>query len=42
VMFSPASLAVRLPIHEVHDIDTLEDWRQAELMYQARLLDGNR
>lgn len=35
VAFSPASLPVILPRHLVQDIDTLEDWRRAELMYQA-------
>ncbi|MDB5764021.1 MAG: pseudaminic acid cytidylyltransferase [Herminiimonas sp.] len=35
VTFSPASLPVILPRYLVQDIDTLEDWRRAELMYQA-------
>lgn len=35
VVFSAASLPVILPRHLVQDIDTLEDWRRAELMYQA-------
>jgi len=39
VAFSPASLPVILPRHLVQDIDTLEDWRRAELMYQALQLD---
>jgi N-acylneuraminate cytidylyltransferase len=39
VAFSPASLPVILPRHLVQDIDTLEDWRRAELMYQAWRLD---
>lgn len=34
-LFSPASLAVVLPRYMVQDIDTLEDWRRAELMYAA-------
>lgn len=34
-VFSAASLAVILPRHLVQDIDTLEDWQRAELMYQA-------
>jgi len=33
--FSGLSLAVVLPRHLVQDIDTLEDWERAELMYQA-------
>jgi pseudaminic acid cytidylyltransferase len=32
---SPASLAIVLPRYLVQDIDTLEDWRRAELMYAA-------
>lgn len=36
-LFSPASLPVILPPHLVQDIDTLEDWRRAELMYQVLL-----
>ena len=35
VLFSPVSLAVILPRHLVQDIDTLEDWQRAELMYAA-------
>jgi N-acylneuraminate cytidylyltransferase len=35
VIFSPASLAVVLPRHEVQDIDTLEDWKRAELMFES-------
>jgi N-acylneuraminate cytidylyltransferase len=35
VIFSPASLAVVLPRHEVQDIDTLEDWERAELMFKS-------
>lgn len=34
-MFSPASIPVILPRHLVQDIDTLEDWQRAELMYNA-------
>lgn len=34
-IFSQHSLAVVLPRHLVQDIDTPEDWLQAELMYQA-------
>lgn len=36
-LFSPASTPVVLPRHRVQDIDTLEDWRRAELMYAALL-----
>lgn len=35
VIFSSASSAVVLPRHLVQDIDTLEDWHRAELMFQA-------
>jgi N-acylneuraminate cytidylyltransferase len=35
VTFSPASLPVVLPRHLVQDIDTYEDWKRAELMYEA-------
>lgn len=35
VIFSAASVPIILPRHLVQDIDTLEDWRRAELMYQA-------
>jgi len=35
VMFSHESVAVILPRHLVQDIDTLEDWQRAELMYKA-------
>ncbi len=34
-LFSEASVPVILPRHRVHDIDTPEDWRRAELMFQA-------
>jgi pseudaminic acid cytidylyltransferase len=34
-LFSPRSIGVALPRFLVQDIDTLEDWEQAELMYQA-------
>lgn len=34
-MFAPHSVAVLLPRHRVQDIDTPEDWRQAELMHAA-------
>jgi N-acylneuraminate cytidylyltransferase len=35
IIFSPATLAVRVPRERVQDIDTPEDWRVAELLYQA-------
>jgi hypothetical protein len=35
VAFSPASLPVILPRHLVQDIDTLEDWRRAEINHPA-------
>ena len=35
VMYSPASIPVVLPRHLVQDIDTLEDWQRAELMFAA-------
>ncbi|TPG78760.1 pseudaminic acid cytidylyltransferase [Pseudomonas mandelii] len=35
VLFSPASLPVILPRHLVQDIDTLEDWKRAEYLYDA-------
>lgn len=34
-IFSPASLPVILPRHLVQDVDTMEDWQRAELMYAA-------
>jgi len=34
-LFSRESIAVMLPRHRVQDIDTPEDWRRAELMFQA-------
>lgn len=37
-IFSPVSLPVILPRHLVQDIDTMEDWQRAELMYAALLL----
>ncbi|SFM98337.1 N-acylneuraminate cytidylyltransferase [Formivibrio citricus] len=33
--FAPASLPIILPRHLVQDIDTEEDWRRAELLFQA-------
>lgn len=40
VLFSSKSAPIVLPRHLVQDIDTLEDWRRAELMYQALQLQG--
>lgn len=34
-VFAPHSIGVILPRHLVQDIDTLEDWDRAELMYRA-------
>ena len=34
-MFSEHSTAIILPRYRVQDIDTLEDWRRAELMHKA-------
>ena len=34
-LFSSASVPVILPRHRVQDIDTLEDWERAELLYRA-------
>jgi len=42
VIFSPSSVAVLLPRHLVQDIDTLEDWNRAELMYQSMQLQKTR
>ena len=35
IMFSKDSIPVILPRHLVQDIDTLEDWERAELMYEV-------
>ena len=35
IMFSDKSVPVVLPRHLVQDIDTLEDWQRAELMYKT-------
>ena len=35
VMFSNDSIPIILPRHLVQDIDTLEDWQRAELMYKT-------
>jgi pseudaminic acid cytidylyltransferase len=34
-LFSRCSTAVMLPRHRVQDIDTLEDWKRAELMFKT-------
>jgi pseudaminic acid cytidylyltransferase len=34
-LYSNAAVAVPLPRHRVQDIDTEEDWRRAELMFQV-------
>lgn len=34
-IFSPDASPVLLPRHQVQDIDTMEDWLRAELMFQA-------
>ena len=39
VVFSTVSSPVILPRHLVQDIDTMEDWYRAELMYQSLQLD---
>ena len=33
--FSEASMPLILPWHQVQDIDTLEDWQRAELMFKT-------
>jgi len=35
VMFSKESIPVILPRYLVQDIDTLEDWKRAEVMYKV-------
>jgi N-acylneuraminate cytidylyltransferase len=40
ILFSCASVPVVLPSHLVRDIDTLQDWREAELMLAALELGG--
>ncbi|HEY6529822.1 MAG TPA: pseudaminic acid cytidylyltransferase [Cellvibrionaceae bacterium] len=35
-IFAPESAAFIVPSHEVQDIDTLDDWRRAELLFQLR------
>jgi N-acylneuraminate cytidylyltransferase len=38
--FSESSVPIILPRHRVHDIDTEEDWRRAELMFKALESEG--
>lgn len=40
-IFDAASIAIRLPRKHVQDIDTLEDWERAELMFEAIRADRN-
>lgn len=41
IFFSTDSMAYVLPRHMVQDIDTQEDWKRAELMYQALKSNGD-
>jgi pseudaminic acid cytidylyltransferase len=41
IFFSTDSMAYVLPRHMVQDIDTLEDWRRAELMYEVLKKSGD-
>ncbi len=41
IFFSTDSMAYILPRHMVQDIDTLEDWKRAELMYAALKSNGD-
>lgn len=41
IFFSTDSMAYVLPRHMVQDIDTLEDWKRAELMYAALKSNGD-
>lgn len=40
ILFSPVAVPVILPRHLVQDIDTLEDWRRAEMLYQVLRMAG--
>ncbi len=40
IMFSSDSIPIILPRHLVQDIDTLEDWKRAEYIYQALKQNG--
>jgi pseudaminic acid cytidylyltransferase len=42
VIFSNASVPVILPRHLVHDLDTLEDWRRAEIAFEVLRRSGAR
>jgi len=35
IMFGRDSIPIILPRHLVQDIDTLEDWKMAEIMYEV-------
>jgi N-acylneuraminate cytidylyltransferase len=39
-VFGPDTAAIVLPRHRVQDIDTEEDWRRAEYLYQALQMQG--
>ncbi|MFZ5547954.1 MAG: pseudaminic acid cytidylyltransferase [Pseudomonadota bacterium] len=39
-LYSKAAVGVPLPRHRVQDIDTEEDWRRAELMFQVLQAEG--
>ena len=41
IFFSTDSMAYVLPRHMVQDIDTPEDWKRAELMYEALKANGD-
>jgi len=41
IFFSTDSMAYVLPRHMVQDIDTLEDWHRAELMYEVLKKNGD-
>lgn len=42
VTYAPSSIAILIPPYLVQDIDTLEDWKKAELMYQCLLMENNK
>ena len=39
-VFAPYSTAIILPSYLVQDIDSIEDWKKAEIMYKVMLSDG--
>ena len=41
VVFSPASIPIPIPRYLVQDIDTMEDWLQAEAMYKSLSINGS-